>query len=301
MMQLSSPKILFVVDPCPETQALALEQAKARGLSVITASDPYGAVAMLDMTVPDIVLVDLCLPQRTGLSMIRNIRLRCSHIVIIGIGMAEQGSDETMLEALRAGAVDYLFKPVVAAQLGIALDRALQMIPQTLGDVPGIEQVEYRLVIGTDPAHVEACVSWLIAETARMLPEIQRLHIRATLIELIVNAVEHGSLEIYYQEKHEALGSDRYDALIARRRRDPRFAQRRVTVHVCCDKVAHRIRYTISDEGTGFKWDGYLTRSDEPRETRGANGRGVFLAKAFFPDLSYNERGTEVTFSVPLP
>jgi len=298
-MQPSSSKILLVVDPCSETQALALEQAKARDLSVITASDPYGAMAMLDMTVPDIVLIDLCLPERTGLSLIRDIRRRCSHIVLIG--MAEPGSDATMLDALRAGAIDYLCKPVVGAQLGIALDRALQMIPQTVGDVPGIELVEYRLVIGTDPAHVEACVAWLIAATASMLPETQRLHIRATLIELIVNAVEHGSLEIYYQEKHEALGSDRYDALIARRRRDPRFAQRRVIVHVCCDKAARRTRYTITDEGTGFKWDGYLTRSDEPRDSRGANGRGVFLAKAFFPDLTYNDRGTEVTFSVPHP
>ena len=206
-----------------------------------------------------------------------------------------------MLETLRAGAIDFLYKPIVDIQLGMALDRALQAIRQAVEDVPGIEQVEYRLVIGTDPSHVEACVSWLITETANMLPETQRLHLRAALIELIVNAVEHGSLEIYYHEKHEALGGDRYDALIARRRSDPRYAQRRVIVHVCCNKAARRTRYTITDEGTGFKWDGYLTKPGQSCESRGANGRGVFLAKAFFPDLTYNERGTEVSFSVPLP
>ena len=299
MIQPASSKTLLVVDPCPETQALALEQAKSRGLSVITAPDLHGAMAMLDLTVPDVVLSDLCLPERTGLSMIRDIRKRCSHTALIA--MAEQGSDATILEALRAGAIDYLYKPVIGVQLGMALDRALQVIPQTVADVPGIEQVEYRLVIGTDPANVEACVSWLIAETAMMLPEIQRLHLRATLIELIVNAVEHGSLEIFYDEKHEALGSDRYDSLIAQRRRDPRFVNRRVIVHVCHDKAARSTRYTITDEGTGFKWDGFLTRSDEPCDSRDANGRGVFLAKAFFPDLTYNERGTEVTFSVLFP
>lgn len=299
MMQTGASKTLLVVDPCPETQALALEQAMTRGLSVITAPDRHGAMAMLDMTVPDVVLTDLCLPERTGLSMIRDIRRRCTHTALIA--MAEQGSDATMLEALRAGAIDYLCKPIIGHQLGTALDRALQFIPQTVGNMPGIEQVEYRLVIGTDPANVESCVSWLITETAMTLPEIQRLHLRATLIELIVNAVEHGSLEIFYQEKHEALGSDRYDALIAQRRRDPRFAARRVSVRVCCDKVARNTRYTITDEGAGFRWDGFLTRSDEPCDSRDANGRGVFLAKAFFPDLTYNQRGTEVTFSVPLP
>ncbi len=299
MMQPGSSKTLLVVDPCPETQALALEQAKARGLSVITAPDPHVAMAMLDMTVPDVVLSDLCLPERTGISMIRDIRRRCSQTALIA--MAQQGNDVTMLEALRAGAIDYLYKPVIGVQLGMALDRALQAIPQTVENVPGIEQVEYRLVIGTDPAHVEACVSWLIAVTAMMLPETQRLHLRATLIELIVNAVEHGSLEIFYQEKHEALGHDQYDTLIAQRRRDPRFATRRVIVRTCYDKSARITRYTITDEGTGFKWKRFLTRSDEPCDSRDANGRGVFLAKAFFPDLRYNERGTEVTFSVPLP
>ena len=66
-------------------------------------------------------------------------------------------------------------------------------------------------------------------------------------------------------------------------------------------RSARSTRYTITDEGSGFGWNGFLTRSDEPCDSRVANGRGVFLAKAFFPDLTYNERGTEVTFSVPLP
>ena len=124
MIQPASSKTLLVVDPCPETQALALEQAKSRGLSVITAPDLHGAMAMLDLTVPDVVLSDLCLPERTGLSMIRDIRKRCSHTALIA--MAEQGSDATILEALRAGAIDYLYKPVIGVQLGMALDRALQ-------------------------------------------------------------------------------------------------------------------------------------------------------------------------------
>ena len=229
MMPSGAPKTLLVVASDAETQALALEQAKPRGLAVIVAPDPPGAIAMLDTTVPDVVL-----------------------------------SDSTMLEALRAGAIDYLYKPVIGPQLASALDRALQLIPQTVVDVPGIEQAEYSVVIGTDPANVEACVAWLIAETATMLPDTQRLHLRTTLIELIVNAVEHGSLEIFYQEKHEALGNDQYDSLIAQRRRDPQFARRRVIIRACCDKVARSIRYTITDEGSGFGWNGFLTRSDEP-------------------------------------
>ena len=188
-----------------------------------------------------------------------------------------------------------------AQELGLALDRALHAIPRTVEDAPGIEQLEYRIVIGTDPGYVETCVTWLIQGTAMMFPETMRLHLRATLIELIVNAVEHGSLEIFYQEKHEALANDNYEALIQQRRQDPRFAKRRVIIRACYDKTARVLRYTVTDEGKGFRWKSFVTRADEPCDSRDANGRGVFLARAFFPDVTYNDRGNEVTFSVPLP
>jgi DNA-binding response OmpR family regulator len=294
-----SSKTLLVVANCSETLALVLEEAKSRGLSVITAQDPQVAIAMLDMAIPDILLTDLFLPEMSGLLLIREIRRRCPHMTVIA--MAEEGNEGAMLESVRAGAMDYLRQPVAGDELAMALNRALQRIPHTIEDVPGIEQLDYRLIIGTDPAYVEPCVSWLIEHTAMTFPETQRLHLRATLIELIVNAVEHGSLEIFYQEKHEALSTDQFDTLIAERRRHPRFSARRVIVRATYDRLRRAVRYAITDQGNGFKWNRFLTKSHEPCDSLDANGRGVFLAKAFFPDLAYNDRGTEVTFSVPLP
>ncbi|ULA68933.1 MAG: Putative Response regulator with ATPase domain [Nitrospira sp.] len=294
----ASPTML-VVDPCAEIWALVMEQAKLRGLSVITAPDPHVAVAMIDMAVPDVLMTDLFLPDLGGLELIREIRKRSSRTVVLATG--ESGQARTILDVVRAGGNDYLQKPVPAEELGLALDRALYLIPSTIENVPGIQQLDYRLVLGTNPNHVEDCVTWLIQQTALTLPDTQRLHLRTTLIELIVNAVEHGSLEILYQEKHEALNTDRFETLIAERRRHPRFAKRRVVVQASYDKDRRRLRYAITDEGKGFAWNRYLTTTEQPCDSRDANGRGVFLAKAFFPDLNYNERGTEVTFSVPLP
>ncbi len=292
-------KTLLIVEPCAETLAMVMEQAKIRGLSIMTAPDPQVALAMMDMASPDILLTDLFLPEPNGFMLIRAARKRSARTAVIAT--TEAGNEQAILEAVRTGAGDCLCKPAPAEEIGMALDRALRTIPQTIDDVPGIEQLDYRLVIGTDPGDVESCVTWLIESTAMRLPETQRLHLRATLIELIVNAVEHGSLEIVYQEKHEALSTDRFEALIAERRRNPRFARRRVIVRALYDKSHRLIRYAITDEGNGFTWSRFLTRSDQPCDSRNANGRGVFLAKAFFPDLTYNERGTEVTFSVPLP
>ena len=299
MTRPAASRTLLVVEPCAGTLAMVLEQAKTRGLSIMTAPDPHVALAMMDMASPDVLMTDLFLPEPNGLMLIRETLKRNARTAVIATTRA--GNEQALLEAVRAGAGDCLYKPARAEELGVALDRALRRIPQTIDDVPGIEQLEYRLVIGTDPGDVESCVTWLIESTAMGLPETQRLHLRTTLIELIVNAVEHGSLEIFYREKHEALSTDRFDDLIAERRRNPRFAQRRVIVRALYDKFHRRMRYAITDEGNGFTWNRFLTRSDQPCDSRDANGRGVFLAKAFFPDLTYNERGTEVTFSVPLP
>lgn len=299
MMLPGTSHTLVAVLPDSETLALTLEQATTRHISVVTAPDPSAALAMVEMALPDIVMTDLFLPERTGLLLVEAIRKRCDTTVIIAT--AETADWRTILEAMRAGGTDYVPQPASAEELDRALERAIRRVPCSVDTIAGIEQVDYRLTIGTDPHQVEACVSWLIEQTAAKLAESQRLHLRATLIELIVNAVEHGSLEIQCHEKRQALSTDRFDALIEARRRDPRFATRRVIVQACHDFSRRRLQYAIADEGQGFTWNRVLTQGEYPSDNRDANGRGVLLAKAFFPDLTYNERGTQVTFSVPLP
>jgi CheY-like chemotaxis protein/anti-sigma regulatory factor (Ser/Thr protein kinase) len=289
---------LLVVDPCRDTRALVLERAGAKGLSVITATDPGVARTTLEMMVPDVVLTDLFPADQSGIRLIRQIRERyplCSIIL-----MAEEGHDGVVLEALRAGAVDYLLKPITGTEMGESLDRAIHAIPRTADHLPGLDRLEYRLTIGTDLACVESTVSWLIQATGGLLPEIKRQHVQAALIELVLNAVEHGSLEICYRDKRDALAMDRYDVLVATRRRDPRFSNRKVTASAWYDKRAHQLRYAVSDEGKGFPWRDLLDRSEDACRTDDANGRGLFLARTFFPNLTYNDAGTEASFIVEL-
>jgi DNA-binding response OmpR family regulator len=273
-----------------------LEGARAKGLSAITTPDPETAQATLHLLTPDVVLTDRFTSDAAGMRLIRHIRAHypfCSIIL-----MAEEGNEAGVLEALRAGAVDYLRKPLIPEELAESLDRAIHAIPTTVDDVPALELLDYRLTIDTDVAWVEATVSWLMQTTAKMLPESQRLHVRAALIELIVNAIEHGSLEICSRDKREALARDQYEALVEARRQDPRFTGRKVVACASYDKGAGKIRYSVSDEGKGFQWRSLLDRSNEACRSQEANGRGLFLVRAFFPDLTYNEAGTEASFTV---
>ena len=64
--------------------------------------------------------------------------------------------------------------------------------------------------------------------------------------------------------------------------------------------ILRALTYQISDEGKGFNWKTRGGSRYQACPTVDASGRGVFLARSFFPDLAYNDRGNEVTFTVPL-
>jgi anti-sigma regulatory factor (Ser/Thr protein kinase) len=143
-------------------------------------------------------------------------------------------------------------------------------------------------------------VSWLLRTTAAALPETQRLRLCGALHELLLNAVEHGTLELGFLTKQQALAEGRYEAVLRRRATESRFKDRQITVQVSYEKEIQRLSYRIIDEGKGFMWRRFLTQSPDAGHTAAVSGRGIFLARAYFPGLTYNDRGNEVTITVPL-
>jgi anti-sigma regulatory factor (Ser/Thr protein kinase) len=166
-------------------------------------------------------------------------------------------------------------------------------------DMPGAHRLEYRLTMGPDLVCVPRVIDWVMKASAPMFSEAQQLYVRGALYELLFNAIEHGSLEVYSDDKRQALDEGRYDALLEERRNDPRFRDRKVVISIVRDRSQGDITYRITDEGRGFDWRRSICQSqDTGRED--ASGRGIFLVQAFFPTLSYNDLGNEVTFVVPL-
>jgi two-component system, cell cycle response regulator len=298
MNTLTTPEHLLVIDPCLDTQARIAEQLQGRGFSVVAASDVPTALTTIDMAAPDIVITDLFLPDATGLTVLKELKAR--HELCPVIVMAKDAPESMIVQALRTGAADYLHKPVTEDELVLALQRARDLLPGDLVDIPGVCRAEYHLIVDSDPTHIPAMISWLIKTTASTLPPVRRLHLRGALQELLFNAIEHGNLEIVYREKQEALAEGRYEQLLARRLAQARLRDRRVRIHVAHDTDTNSVVYGITDEGKGFKWQSLLARSQEVCESEDANGRGVFLARSFFPSLRYNDRGNEVTLTVSL-
>ncbi len=116
--------------------------------------------------------------------------------------------------------------------------------------------------------------------------------LRLGLREIIINAIEHGNLEISFEEKTAETDKDDYLAFLIERQKQPAYAGRSVTVeyHISPRRAVFR----ISDEGRGFDHRKYNTLSAKG-DTELAHGRGIRMTLRVFDRVRYNTRGNRVT------
>jgi len=136
------PRILVVDDEMPIQRFLktALDTGE---FSLHKAENGHGALAAAATLRPDIILLDLGLPDLDGVEVIERIR-EWSQVPIIVLSVREREDDK--VKALNAGADDYLTKPFgvgeLLARIRVALRRSLQEAPEP---VYRIEELEVDL------------------------------------------------------------------------------------------------------------------------------------------------------------
>jgi NtrC-family two-component system response regulator AlgB len=91
---------------------------------VIEASGVDQALSLIDRECPDLVTLDIRMPEKNGLEGLRLIRQRYEHLPVVMI--AGFGSIDTACEALRLGASDYLKKPCGPNQLLTSIRKNLE-------------------------------------------------------------------------------------------------------------------------------------------------------------------------------
>ncbi len=131
--------------------------------------------------------------------------------------------------------------------------------------------------------------------SSNFIDEETRYRLQTVLMELLFNALEHGNCGISYEEKSDWLnkGNDILD-LIADRNKNPEIAKRRIQVTYSLAKT--KASFIIRDEGEGFDWKKRL----QAKAQVGMHGMGVKISEKFVTNLTYNEKGNEVSFSVPI-
>ena len=113
------PHVLIVDDDTHTLRSMA-ELVSREGFSAATAATLQEARAQIALQRPDVVLLDLVLPDGPGIELFQDVETRSAMEVVLITGHA---SIETSIQALRLGASDYLIKPVNVKQLRGILSR----------------------------------------------------------------------------------------------------------------------------------------------------------------------------------
>ncbi|MBL0215857.1 MAG: sigma-54-dependent Fis family transcriptional regulator [Myxococcales bacterium] len=114
---------ILVVDQDVDFASLIAEGLTRRGFQATSVHSANEALAHLERAPVDIVVAHVHLSEVSGLELVSRLRDRQSEV--LGIVVTSQGSMETAVEAIRAGAYDFISKPVSLATLEVAIQRAV--------------------------------------------------------------------------------------------------------------------------------------------------------------------------------
>jgi two-component system KDP operon response regulator KdpE len=104
----------LVVEDDPNIVDLIRSNLAVRGFDTVVSTDGRQALQLLQTEEPDIVLLDLMLPEADGFELCRQIRERSSVAVIV---VSARGGERDKVTALNMGADDYLTKPFSVEEL----------------------------------------------------------------------------------------------------------------------------------------------------------------------------------------
>ena len=157
---------VLVVDDEPDIRGLLQEILEDEGYSVSVAETANAARSAVAEAVPDLVLLDIWMPDMDGVSLLKSWRTGGSLDFPV-IMISGHGTVETAVEATRHGAVDFIEKPVSLARLLLAVEKALadgapgtggadaaarpRRLPLPSGDAPHAQRL--REALGTHSAH----------------------------------------------------------------------------------------------------------------------------------------------------
>ena len=124
---------ILVVDDEPPIRRLLRTSLGASGYRILEAEDAAGAMGMLATEKPDLMILDLGLPDKSGLELISEIRKTSAVPIVV---LTARDDERSKVEALDLGADDYVSKPFGMAELLARLRAALRHAFQVQGELP---------------------------------------------------------------------------------------------------------------------------------------------------------------------
>lgn len=290
--------IVLVVDDDPLCRTMIRHMLEPDNIMVIetdSIESTWELLAANTLVDFDVILLDRNLPDGDGLDLLSRLQ-QSSKLkmlpVIIQSGL--RSSDEISNGiSINKGAYHYLEKPYRREMLRTLIRIAVReskerhflvsKIEKDIDSFAFMTRSEYEIRTLND-ARV------LTPFLAKLFPNPESAS--SGIVELLINAIEHGNLDIGYQRKSELLEQNMWLHEIERRMALPEYAQRKVQVRV--ERQHDRIILEIADQGSGFDWHKFDTIPED--RLFDLHGRGIALARnSSFDGMAYSPIGNVVS------
>jgi two-component system, NtrC family, nitrogen regulation response regulator GlnG len=180
---------LLVVDDEHNIRYSFRRAFEGEGVEVLTARTAAEGLEQLRQHNPDVIVLDLQLPDRSGMQLFHDIQALDTKRPVIFI--TAHGTTQTAIEAMKHGAFDYLVKPVDLDRLCRLIERALETVRlmQVPAVVPAVDPSDP--IVGRSPVMQEMCKT--IGRVAPQDVNVLILGESGTGKELVARAIYHHS------------------------------------------------------------------------------------------------------------
>jgi len=290
---------VLVVDDSPVDQKMVCGLLGSDPtINLLSANNGNDALRIIEESVVDAIVTDMVMPEMNGMELVSRICSRHDHVPTIL--MTSHGSEELAVEALKAGASNYVLKSDLSKRLLVTVQEVLSLAEsdrdyqQLISD---FESVAYQISLENEVKLIEPLVGYVqqMLLGMRVCDPVGSFQVATALYEAISNAILRGNLELSKEQTdrhHINLEEGIHTSLSEQRNTEQPYRDRRVRITINID--ADEARFVIKDEGRGFDVDRVI--AEESAAAIGADeNRGIVLMRSFMDELKFNEAGNEVT------
>jgi len=285
--------VLVVDDSAVDRRLVGGLLSRDANLRLVYAVHGAEALTKIEQDPPDLVLTDLVMPEIDGLTLVATAKAK--YPLVPAILMTSKGSEELAVQALEAGAASYVPKHALAQRLLDTVRKVLAVSSRRRSHsrlMGSMTRSNCTFVLENDSALIAPLISRVQEDCGHMnlYDDSEGTRVGVALEEALANALYHGNLEVDSELREQ--DDQTYWALAEQRAQQPPYCHRRV--YVTAELSREKAVFVIRDDGAGFD-PSTLPDPTDPANLEKASGRGILLMRTFMDEVTYNDKGNEVT------
>ncbi len=281
-------KYLDILCVCTDYQCLRTIQdaTQETHFSIHNTTTLLDAETIIEKVKPQLILCELSFAKLYGSSLFKKIRETNPHALI---NILLYKKDKTSIfKAMSYGIHNYLVFPIETEDCAHYINLC-ELIIKTRnktnkGNSP-CKNFQKTLCIDNNIENIPETVDSLLELCNKNFDQNE---IRIGLEELIINAIEHGNLNITFNEKNKAILDDTFERLVQERLNNQLYKDKKVTISFY--QTSQYDEWQIEDEGNGFD-PSEIPTFTKLSQIQQLHGRGILISRFQFDEIEYKNDG----------